>query len=74
MTTNAPYDLEGQDLIDYYEAMEAHFSKMVDHRNLLINKLYDDIARLKSREAYLQGRAGLSDEEWAEIIASKKYL
>jgi|TARA_R100001460_G_scaffold102827_1_gene147576 hypothetical protein len=72
--SESPYDLDGQDLIDFYEAMEAHLSKMVDDRNNRITALYDKIARLECREAYLQGRAGLSDEEWAEIIAIKKYL
>ena len=72
--SNAPYDLDGQDLIDFYEAMEAHLSKMIDKRNNHISALYDKIERLGYRVAYLQGRSGLSDEEWAEIIANKKYL
>ena len=74
MATNAPYDLDGQDLIDFYEKMEAYLSKMIDNRNDHISALYDKIARLGYRVAYLQGRSGLSDEEWAEIIASKNYL
>ena len=71
--SNAPYDLDGQDLIDFYEAMEAHLSKMVDNRNKTIDKLYDKIEELRKAlttllndcEMILDGddMSGMSDQQ-----------